>query len=212
MLSFPAPRWRAALTSVTVQKTGRPAGSRFGRTASLIVPRVYLSDAFTARDEAELIRLGITHVISVLEYNPTIPDIIPEERKLHIRLADQPNADILSHLPETTQFITLALAENEANKVLVHCFQGISRSATVVCAYLIASCGMLSIETLEYTQAKRGIVCPNSGFRQQLDTYAEGFVGGRKAQGVTRVAKMGGDIAERIRQLRSASLPRHRQN
>ncbi|GLB41747.1 putative protein-tyrosine phosphatase family. Non-receptor class dual specificity subfamily protein [Lyophyllum shimeji] len=119
MLSFPAQNWRTALTKVTVEKTNHPPGSRFGRAASLIIPRLYLSDVFTAGDEATLTRLGITHVVSVLEYEPNIPEIIPRERKLHVRLADQSNADILSRLPETTEFITSALAENETNKVLV---------------------------------------------------------------------------------------------
>ncbi|KAG6910211.1 hypothetical protein DXG01_012346 [Tephrocybe rancida] len=206
MLSFPSPNWRIALNSVTVPH--RPPGSRFGRVASLIVPRVYLSDAYTAKDKNELAQLGITHVISVLDYSPTIPDIIPQERKLHVALADRPEVDILSHLPSTTEFITAALAENEDNKVLVHCFQGISRSATVVVAYLIASSGMRATEALEYTQTKRGIVCPNNGFRMQLETYAENFVGNRQKQGTTKVPKIGRDIAQRIHQLRLASQQR----
>ncbi|KAG6891246.1 hypothetical protein C0995_008498 [Termitomyces sp. Mi166 len=178
MLSFPASKWQAALNAITASQNGkRPLGGRFGRTASLIVPGLYLSDAVTARDKNELARLGITHVISVLEYNPTIPDIIPQEHQLHILLADKPDSDILSHLPKTTEFITSALAKNRENKVLVHCFQGISRSATVVIAYLIASSGMRASEALKHTQAKRGIVSPNFGFRKQLQTYAEGFAG-----------------------------------
>ncbi|KAG6853635.1 hypothetical protein C0991_002695 [Blastosporella zonata] len=208
MLSFPTPKWKSPLKSVIEEK--RPPGSRFGRVASLIVPRVYLSDAYTAKDESELARLGITHVVSILDYPPTIPDMIPTERKLHIALADRPDADILSHLPSTTEFITLALAAHKENKVLVHCFQGISRSATVVVAYLIASSGMGATEALKHTQTKRGIVCPNIGFRSQLDTYAEGFVGDRQKQGVSKVAKIGGDIAQRIRQLRLSSQQQSR--
>lgn len=119
MLSFPTPRWKTALTTVAKSNEKRPPGSRFGRTASLITPRVYLSDYFTARDTDELIRLGITHVISVLEYDTDIPECIPEEHKLHLRLADSMDVDILEHLDGTTDFIISALAENEMNKVLV---------------------------------------------------------------------------------------------
>lgn len=119
MLSFPAPSWKTHLTTVAKSKEKRPPGSRFGRTASLIIPRVYLSDYFTARDSDELIRLGITHVISVLEQDPNIPECILEEQKLHLRLADSADVDILEHLDRTTDFITSALAENETNKVLV---------------------------------------------------------------------------------------------
>lgn len=122
MLSFPAPQWNTVETpKVTKSKERRPPGSRFGRTASLIVPRVYLSDYFTAQDADELVRLGITHVISAIEYEPAIPGCIPEERRLHVRLPDTSSADILVYLNGTTEFITSALAENETNKVLVRC-------------------------------------------------------------------------------------------
>ncbi|KAF5373296.1 hypothetical protein D9615_007487 [Tricholomella constricta] len=206
MLSFSAPNWHTPLNAVTSQRSNRQRSAMgFGRAASPITPRVYLSDALTARNQDQLVRLGITHVVSIVEYNPTIPDIIPAENKLHIRLADESKADILSHLPNTTEFITSVLAENKTNKVLVHCVMGISRSATVVCAYLIASSGMDAREALEHTQAKRGIVCPNLGFRKQLDAYAEGFVGRRHKQGGTTVAKIGGEIAERLRRLKETT-------
>jgi len=117
MLSFPAPKWSTALASVSNKHNG--ASNRFGRAASLIAPRVYLSDYFTARDPEVLNRLGITHVISALEHDTNIPDCIPPERKLHIRIPDQTDADILVHLDQTTEFITSALAEDSSNKVLV---------------------------------------------------------------------------------------------
>jgi atypical dual specificity phosphatase len=117
MLSFPAQKWSTALTSVSNKRDA--SNPRFGRAASLIVPRVYLSDYFTARDTEALNRLGITHVISVIEQDTDIPDCIPPERKLHIRIPDQADANILVHLDRSTEFITSALAENDSNKVLV---------------------------------------------------------------------------------------------
>ncbi|KAF9462923.1 protein-tyrosine phosphatase-like protein [Collybia nuda] len=203
MLSFPAPRWRTALNTVAKSNEKRPPGSRFGRVASPVTPRVYLSDYFTASDADELVRLGITHVISVLEHDTHIPECIPKKQKLHLRLADNMDVNILEHLDDTTNFITSALAEDENNKVLVHCFQGISRSATIVCAYLIASSGMTAIEAITHTQAKRGIVCPNIGFRRQLETYSHRFVSKRLKQRGGKVAKISGDIAERIRRLQA---------
>lgn len=82
-----------------------------------------------------------------------------------------------------------------------------SRSATVVCAYLIASTGMIATEAIAYTQAKRGIVCPNIGFRKQLEIYSHRFVGKRSNRRESRVAKISGDIAERIRRLQAGSRP-----
>jgi len=49
---------------------------------------------------------------------------------------------------------------------------GISRSATVVSAYMIATKKITSADAIAYVQKKRPVVSPNLGFRQQLDTFA----------------------------------------
>jgi atypical dual specificity phosphatase len=58
---------------------------------------------------------------------------------------------------------------------------------------------MLTSEALAHTQAKRGIICPNIGFRRQLETYSRRFVGQRSQRRESR--GIGADIAGRIRQL-----------
>ncbi|KAF9480500.1 phosphatases II [Pholiota conissans] len=171
MLSFPAANWEKART---VMKPSQAAArnSGFGRLASRITPRLYLSDYFTASDPEKLAMHGITHVISVVDFNPSIPSIIERDRILHIPVVDKSDADILQYLDRTTEFILQALEENETNKVLVHCLQGISRSATVVCAYLVATTEKTAIESIAHVQSIRGIVCPNIGFRTQLEQYS----------------------------------------
>ena len=62
----------------------------------------------------------------------------------------------------------------------VHCAMGISRSATVVSAYLVATTSMQPHEAIEFVQSKREIVCPNLGFRRQLDVYASRLRGTKK--------------------------------
>ncbi|KAI0306086.1 protein-tyrosine phosphatase-like protein [Multifurca ochricompacta] len=126
---------------------------------------------FTARDEAQLTSLGITHVVSVIEHPPKFPQT-HLLRTLHIPLSDSSDQDILIHLPATTSFIRDALAESPDSRVLVHCLMGISRSATVVCAYLVATMELTPHEALAAVRAKRGIVSPNMGFLRQLEDYA----------------------------------------
>lgn len=59
---------------------------------------------------------------------------------------------------------------------------GISRSATVVCAYLIAEEGLTGPAAINFVREKRPIICPNLGFRQQLDEYAVKMHGGTKEE------------------------------
>jgi atypical dual specificity phosphatase len=77
---------------------------------------------------------------------------------------------------------------------------GISRSATVVCAYLVATTKMTPHEALTAVKAKRGIICPNLGFRRQLEEYARQVQDG---QGKVRArpGRLGENVAEVIRKL-----------
>ncbi|KZT67365.1 phosphatases II [Daedalea quercina L-15889] len=170
MLAFTAPR----SPPFFVVKTGLaiPAGERLtlGRQASLIVPRLYLSNLFTARDRTQLAELGITHVLSAMEEAPNLPQDLGL-KTLHVPIRDEVGVDILAYLDETTAWIKAALEENETNKVLVHCLVGMSRSATVVCAYILATTNMTPSETIDFVVSRRCVVCPNVGFRKQLEHY-----------------------------------------
>ncbi|XP_026529962.1 dual specificity protein phosphatase 13-like [Notechis scutatus] len=54
-----------------------------------------------------------------------------------------------------------------AGKVLVHCAMGISRSATLVLAFLMIYENKNLVEALKMVREHRG-VCPNTGFLSQL--------------------------------------------
>lgn len=57
------------------------------------------------------------------------------------------------------------------NVVLVHCLAGMSRSATIVCAYLLATTPMNTEETIAFVKSKRPMIHPNYGFQKQLKTW-----------------------------------------
>ncbi|TFY54012.1 hypothetical protein EVJ58_g9113 [Rhodofomes roseus] len=170
MLSFTAPRtppWLVVKAGSTIAPGERLT---LGRQASLIVPRLYLSNMFTARDRTQLIDLGVTHILSVMEEAPKMPQGLGL-RTLHVPIRDEVGADILAYLEETTEWIKAALAENDTNTVLVHCVVGMSRSATVVCAYVIATTNMTALDAIGFVTSKRPVVSPNIGFRKQLEQY-----------------------------------------
>jgi atypical dual specificity phosphatase len=119
MLSFTAPTWQPTQTA----ELARATREKRKPAASAILPgRLFLADFLTASDVATLRRLKVTHILSVLESGtPTLPkDLAPTVQTLHVNVADTPEADLLGHLPETTEWITRAL-EDKSAVVLVHC-------------------------------------------------------------------------------------------
>jgi atypical dual specificity phosphatase len=80
---------------------------------------------------------------------------------------------------------------------------GISRSATVICAYLIATTRMTPREALAAVRAKRSIVSPNMGFLRQLEEYTVEVQ--RSRVGAPRPKQIGDNVAEAIRKLTQGS-------
>ena len=74
--------------------------------------------------------LGITHVLSVCPEHPAGPE---DNNHLCIPVQDSEFENLLVHLPIACRFIQDAI--DVGGRVLVHCVMGISRSATVICAY-----------------------------------------------------------------------------
>jgi atypical dual specificity phosphatase len=85
--------------------------------ASSITPQLYISDIGTAHNNLE--ELGITHVVSLLHRNPHLPNCVPPDKRLHIKIMDKASSDILKFLETTTAFITAAINADTKNKVLV---------------------------------------------------------------------------------------------
>jgi len=90
-------------------------------------------------------------------------------RYFRVPVLDEEDEDILTWLPETTAFIQAKILSQKT--VLVHCQAGVSRSATVVCAYLMRYGGLTMEEALDHTSACRPCVCPNIGFITQLQRF-----------------------------------------
>lgn len=72
---------------------------------------------------------------------------------------------------------------------------GISRSATVVCAYLIAEQGMTASAAIDFVRSKRPIICPNVGFQRQLIEYATSLHGTKEMEMQVKLA----DVPKNIR-------------
>ncbi|XP_060517754.1 dual specificity protein phosphatase MPK-4-like [Cylas formicarius] len=136
-----------------------------------IEDHLFLGSLAAAKDIATLNRLKITHIITI-DTCPLPRNILELSHVVlkYIQLSDEPKEDLLSYLDETDSFIKEGLGKGN---VLIHCYFGVSRSATVVIAYIMKKYELTYTEAFEKVKAKRRIVFPNKGFVSQLKLYKE---------------------------------------
>lgn len=172
-----------AIPPRTLQPTPRPDRPRFSKTglASLlsahvsspyseIIPRLYLGSLRTVKNETILTQHNITHILTILP-----PDQTPELLgRVHLKVAllDRETEDLLAILPATTKWIGEALSDPQA-VVMVHCEHGVSRSASVVVAWLMVDRKWSLDQALGFVKEKRVSLKPNPGFLRQLEQWEE---------------------------------------
>ena len=88
------------------------------------------------------------------------------ELRASLKLFHIYHTDLFNNFNTAIKFIDDAL-DNDG-KVLVHCIAGRSRSAAIVCAYIIHTFGMDVGNVLKYTKSQRNIIEPNESFKNQL--------------------------------------------
>lgn len=135
-----------------------------------IVPGLYIGDWVASFDYNRLKKDGITHIINL----SGLPNGFPRDFKyLKIDISDAPYVNIGDYFEETYEFIENGLKNG---KVLVHCFAGMSRSVSIVIAYLMRKYNQSFEKTLALVKSRRPIANPNSGFKQQLKSYEQTLV------------------------------------
>ncbi|XP_048178180.1 dual specificity protein phosphatase 15 [Corvus hawaiiensis] len=150
-----------------------------GNGMSQILPGLYLGNFVDAKDLEQLSRNKITHIVSIHESpQPLLKDIT----YLRIPLPDTPEANIKRHFKECISFIHQCRLHG--GNCLVHCLAGISRSTTVVVAYVMVVTELSCQEVLDAIRTIRPVANPNPGFRQQLSEF-----GGSAARKVRRHLK-----------------------
>jgi len=89
-----------------------------------------------------------------------------------LSLRDEESEEILEKLRPAADWIETAL--KGGGRVLVNCYAGTSRSATVVLAFLITHRG-LSLEEALVTVKKCRDICPNNGFLKYVSFFCHCF-------------------------------------
>lgn len=130
---------------------------------------LYLGSLTAASNLTTLRNHNISHILTV-DTEPLRGHINEKSqfRTLFIEADDRPHVDLLSHFEESNQFIQDGI-KNGA--VLVHCFFGVSRSATLVIAYVMKHTNLSVQEAVTRVKEKRPVIGPNPGFLAQLQLY-----------------------------------------
>ncbi|XP_026185938.1 protein phosphatase Slingshot homolog 3 isoform X2 [Mastacembelus armatus] len=135
---------------------------------SKIFDYLYLGSEWNAANAEELQKNNVGYILNVTR---EIDNFFPESfTYMNIRVYDVEATDLLSHWPDTFNFINTARKSGQA--VLVHCKMGVSRSASTVIAYAMKQQHWSLDVALTYVRERRPIVKPNEGFMKQLQTYS----------------------------------------
>jgi protein-tyrosine phosphatase len=137
-----------------------------------IIPNLWLGEIIP---ESDIINNHFTHVLSIYDKPPSFINSKKFITKW-INIKDNGSENILDYFDECCEFIHTALLSG--GKIYVHCQFGISRSPTIIIAYIMRygiCCEKEEkfhfIDALEYVGSKRPIICPNFGFNISLRNY-----------------------------------------
>ncbi len=141
--------------------------------ASEIIPNfLYLGSANNANNESEILHLRIDHIVNMaeeVECHDRIKEHIPTENYLKLGIGDTIYDNIFPLLEESLSFIDKVKEKN--GKVLVHCNMGISRSSTIVIAYLMKYYKLKYEDCYAWVRQWRSFANPNRAFVQQLKNF-----------------------------------------
>jgi len=146
---------------------------------------LYLGSLSAATDQDLLRQHHITHIVHVLGDGYWFPTNPGESGggvwkdgfcSYRIDILDESTADLGRHLESVCGFIDRTL--KSGRNLLVHCHQGISRSASITIAYLILNHGMSFETAYGMVKRKRACIKPNSGFLRVLQEWGVACRGG----------------------------------
>lgn len=136
---------------------------------SKITENIYLSDLASAFNKEKLKEDGITHILTlILGIDPMYPN---DFKYKNINVRDVSHESLDNYFEDANNFIDDAI--KGGGKILIHCSYGVSRSASIVIAYLISKRGKNYEEAYNYVKERRSIIEPNEGFKEQLVKYSD---------------------------------------
>lgn len=134
-----------------------------------IIDNIYLGNWDDSTSEPKLKNNDIRCMLTLTQMSHTSTEKNMFNRlginQKHIQIQDSMDTNIIPHIDTSIQFI-----KDCSGNVLVHCYAGISRSVSIVIAYLMKEKKMSYWQALKYVRNRRHIANPNPSFVQQLNS------------------------------------------
>ena len=138
--------------------------------SEIITNKLFLGDLFDANNGIELKEKNINCIICVAEGLP-IRNNNPNIKIYRYDFQDDYYCNISLYFDEIGELI------DKEKTVLVNCAAGISRSSTIVIAYIMKYYELSLKDTFLYVRNKRNIICPNKNFLKYLFDYERRIFG-----------------------------------
>lgn len=144
-----------------------------GENMNYIIDNIYLGNWQDSEDIEQLKSNNIKSVLTLNHEHSHSAEILNQYAGMgistkYIKIHDSTLADITPYLTECVEWI-----KSQKGNVLVHCTAGVSRSATVVAAYIVKEKKYTPKQALEYVKQSRHIAGPNPSFVAQLHNWAQ---------------------------------------
>ena len=148
----------------------------FDHKLSTVLPNQLLLGAEqSARDEQKLLAEGVTAIVNCA--GVICANHFPHRfNYLKLNLLDTAREDISSVFYDALDFMDTVL-ERERGCVFVHCQHGVSRSSTLVIAYIMWKRRLSYDDALEFVRAARPTINPNIGFACALLQWGSSIEG-----------------------------------
>ncbi|MBW0495894.1 hypothetical protein O181_035609 [Austropuccinia psidii MF-1] len=133
-----------------------------------IIPNIFIGDFSASQSITLLEKKNIRSIVSVIKHSSSS---FPQFDYLNIPIDDNLNTNICQYFDIVTDWIQSKLILQPHFGILIHCAAGVSRSTTLLAAFLMKSKNLSPKDAISLISSKRPQVQPNDFFIYQLELY-----------------------------------------
>ena len=127
-----------------------------------IIDNIYLGSAYNANNQNTLDKYGIKTILNVTDDLPNTYETLYNYNNIPIR--DTRDSFISSYLATSYDYII----QHNKEPILVHCYMGSSRSASIVIYFLMKKYNLSFEDAHRIVKSKRDLINPNINFVNEL--------------------------------------------